>query len=110
MTFGYTPCDISLCAGIGPQPTNGNDMQCAVGGTVTAPAQTIVFWISCRATRRAATAVLRQALSTRRDSIMPLRLLGVTVRLPANAAWAAFCASRSSFFPALYDDHACPAS
>ena len=64
-------------------------------------AQTIVFWIICRATRRAATAVLRQALSTRRDSIMPLRLLGVTVRLPANAAWAAFCASRSSFFPRL---------
>ena len=72
-------------------------------------AQTIVFWIICRATRRAATAVLRQALSTRRDSIMPLRLLGVTVRLPANAAWAAFCASRSSFFRA-YDDPACPAS
>lgn len=39
MTFGYTLCDISLCAGIGPQPTNGDDMQCAVGGTVTAPAQ-----------------------------------------------------------------------
>src|SRR3954465_14027343 len=43
-------------------------------------AHTIVFWIICRATRRAATAVLRQALSTRRDSIMPLRLLGVAVQ------------------------------
>ena len=39
-------------------------------------AQTIVLWIICRATRRAATAVLRQALSTRSDSIMPSRLLG----------------------------------
>ena len=39
MTFSYTLCDISLRAGIGPQPTNGNDMQGAVGGTVTAPAE-----------------------------------------------------------------------
>ena len=30
---------------------------------------------------------------------MPSRLLGVTVRWPARAAWAAFWASRSSFFP-----------
>ncbi len=31
-------------------------------------AQTIVFWIICRATRRAATTVLRHALRTRRDA------------------------------------------
>jgi hypothetical protein len=39
MAFGYALCDISLCAGIGPQPANGNDVQRAVGGTVTAPAE-----------------------------------------------------------------------
>src|SRR5438477_11857206 len=43
-------------------------------------AQTMVLWIICSATRRAATAVLRQAFSTRRDSTIPSRLLGVTVR------------------------------
>src|SRR5256885_10782751 len=53
-------------------------------------AQTMVLWIICSATRRAATAVLRQAFSTRRDSTIPSRLLGVTVRRPAKAACAAF--------------------
>jgi hypothetical protein len=52
-------------------------------------AQTMVLWIICRATRRAAAAVSRQALSTRSASIIPSRLFGVTVRLPAKAAWAA---------------------
>src|SRR5215212_3634038 len=64
-------------------------------------AQTTVLWIICSATRRAATAVFRHAFRTRRDSIMPSRLLGVTVRLPVKAAWAAFWASRSSFLPRL---------
>ena len=64
-------------------------------------AQTMVLWIICSATRRAATAVLRQAFSTRRDSTIPSRLLGVMVRRPAKAACAAFWASRSSFLPRL---------
>src|ERR1700687_1680925 len=55
----------------------------------SAAAQTMVLWIICNAMRRAATAVFRQALSTRKDSIMPSRLFGVTVRLPAKAACAA---------------------
>jgi hypothetical protein len=50
----------------------------------------MVFWIICNAMRRATTAVFRHALRTRKDSIMPSRLLGVTVRLPAKAACAAF--------------------
>jgi len=50
----------------------------------------IVLWIICRATRLALTAVFRQAMRIRRDSIMPSRLRGVTVRWPAKAAWAAF--------------------
>jgi hypothetical protein len=32
---------------------------------------------------------------------MPSRLLGVTVRLPANAAWAAFCGVKIIVLPAL---------
>jgi hypothetical protein len=36
---------------------------------------------------------LRQTFSTRSDSFMPSRVLGVTVRMPAKAAWAAFSAS-----------------
>jgi hypothetical protein len=62
-------------------------------------AQTMVFWSNCSATRLADTAVFRQAIRTRSDSIMPSRLRGVTVRWPAKAAWAAFWASRSSFLP-----------
>ena len=62
-------------------------------------AHTIVFWIICRAMRRAVTAVFRQALKTRNASIIPSRLFGVTVRMPANAACAAFWASKSSFLP-----------
>src|SRR3546814_4409969 len=53
----------------------------------------ISIWISCNAIRRAATAVLRHTLSTRNDSTNPSRVFGVTVRIPANAAWAAFSAS-----------------
>jgi putative transposase len=45
---------------------------------------------AARATRLALTAVFRQAMRTRRDSIIPSRLRGVTVRWPAKAAWAAF--------------------
>jgi hypothetical protein len=45
-------------------------------------AHTMVFWIICRAVRRAATAVFRQALKTRNASIIPPRLFGVTVRMP----------------------------
>src|SRR3954453_6407512 len=62
-------------------------------------AHTMVFWIICSAMRRAATAVFRQALKTRNASIIPSRLFGVTVRIPANAACAAFWASKSSFLP-----------
>src|SRR3954466_6399194 len=58
-------------------------------------AQTIVFWINCRATRLAATAVFRHAAKTRSDSTMPSRLRGVAVRWPAKAAWAAFCRDRA---------------
>jgi hypothetical protein len=42
-------------------------------------AQTMVFWSNCSATRLADTAVFRQAIRTRSDSIMPSRLRGVTV-------------------------------
>ena len=49
-----------------------------------------MLWIICSATRLALTAVFRQAMRIRRDSIMPSRLRGVTVRWPAKAAWAAF--------------------
>jgi hypothetical protein len=41
MAFGYSLCDISLRAGIGPQPTNGNNVQRAVGGSVTTPAESM---------------------------------------------------------------------
>lgn len=47
----------------------------------------------------ALTAVLRQIMSTRRDYTMPFRLRGVTVHRLAKAAWAALCASKSSFLP-----------
>jgi len=36
MAFGDTLCDISLRAGVRPEPTNGDDVQCAIGGAVTA--------------------------------------------------------------------------
>lgn len=62
-------------------------------------AATMVLPIICSAIRRACTAVLRHAVSTRSASIMPSRVFGVTVRLPAKAACAAASASKSSDLP-----------
>ena len=39
MAFGNTLCDISLRARVSPEPTDGDDVQRAVGGAVTAPAE-----------------------------------------------------------------------
>ena len=50
----------------------------------------MVFWITCKAILRAATAVLRQALSTRSDPIIPSHVFGVTTHRRANAACGAF--------------------
>lgn len=46
---------------------------------------TIFIWIIWSATRRAATAVLRQTFRTRNDSIISLRVFGVTVRMREKA-------------------------
>ena len=53
--------------------------------------------LQCDATR--CNCCLATCFRTRRDSIIPSRLFGVTVRLPAKAACAAFWASRSSSLP-----------
>ena len=57
------------------------------------------FRRSCRAARRAFTAVDRVSRSTRRDSTRPSLVLGVVVRFPARIARAAFSASNVSLLP-----------
>ena len=63
-----------------PMPRNESNAQDLPSG-----AQTIVLCSICSAARRAATAVLRQALSTRSDSVIPSRRLDVRVHVPAKA-------------------------
>lgn len=64
-------------------------------------AEIILEWIIWRATLRVDVAVLRQVLSTCRDSIIPSCVLGVPVLIPENAACTAHSASIVSLLPRL---------
>src|SRR5215204_6227008 len=46
MTFGDALCDVGLGAGIGPKPADGDDVQRAVGGSITASVETMTRRLS----------------------------------------------------------------
>src|SRR5215204_2464742 len=53
MTLSDALCDISLGAGIGPKPADGDDVQCAVGGSITASVEAMANDLAGRGRYRA---------------------------------------------------------
>src|SRR5215204_1929099 len=53
MTLGDALCDVGLGAGIGPKPADGDDVQCAVGGSITASVEAMANDLAGRGRYRA---------------------------------------------------------
>src|SRR5215217_3397461 len=53
MTLSDALCDIGLGAGIGPKPADGDDVQCAVGGSITASVEAMANDLAGRGRYRA---------------------------------------------------------